>query len=374
MSRFTAAAALLPALLSINQLCIAQASEGTVPMTRTYYIAADEVEWDYAPGGMNRFTGRELSELDSLLLTPGADRIGRVYKKALYREYTDSTFSTLKPRGEDWEHLGYLGPLLRAVVGDTLRVVFRNHASHPYSIHPHGVFYDKDSEGALYDDGTGSTDKLDDAVMPGDTYTYNWPVPERAGPAERDGSSILWTYHSHTNENADVNAGLMGAMIITRRNMALPDASPEDVDREFVIAFSEIDENESHYHEENINTYAGEPDLVPRDRTFAELSYLLDLRETVNGFTFATLPGLRMQVGERVRWYVFGTTNFEVHAPHWHGQTTTVSGMRTDVLSVLTMEAIVADMIPDNPGTWTFHCHVAPHMVFGMSAMFTVEP
>jgi len=70
---------------------------------------------------------------------------------------------------------------------------------------------------------------------------------------------------------------------------------------------------------------------------------------------------------------VFGTTNFEVHAPHWHGQTAVVNNRRTDVLSLLTMQMITADMTPDNPGTWLFHCHVAPHILFGMSAMFTVE-
>ncbi len=23
--------------------------------------------------------------------------------------------------------------------------------------------------------------------------------------------------------------------------------------------------------------------------------------------------------GERVRWYLFASTSFEIHAPHWHG-------------------------------------------------------
>jgi len=50
----------------------------------------------------------------------------KVYKKALYREYTDSTFSELKPRPPEWEHLGIMGPLMRGAVGDTFRVVFRN--------------------------------------------------------------------------------------------------------------------------------------------------------------------------------------------------------------------------------------------------------
>jgi manganese oxidase len=48
--------------------------------------------------------------------------------------------------------------------------------------------------------------------------------------------------------------------------------------------------------------------------------------------------------------------------------------MRTDVLNLVTMGMIVADMTPDNPGTWLFHCHVEPHQTAGMSALFVVEP
>ena len=87
-------------------------------------------------------------------------------------------------------------------------------------MHPHGVFYDKDSEGAPYNDGTSGKDKDDDAVPPGKTHFYTWQVPERAGPGPNDPSSIVWLYHSHTNELKDVESGLVGAMIITRRGMA----------------------------------------------------------------------------------------------------------------------------------------------------------
>ena len=54
------------------------------------------------------------------------DRIGGTYKKALYFEYTDESFSILKNRTEDQLHLGYLGPVIRGAVGDTIQVVFKN--------------------------------------------------------------------------------------------------------------------------------------------------------------------------------------------------------------------------------------------------------
>ena len=64
-------------------------------------------------------------------------------------------------------------------------------------MHPHGLAYDKASEGALYDDGTSGADKADDLIKPGESHTYTWRVPPRAGPGPGDGSSMLWMYHSH---------------------------------------------------------------------------------------------------------------------------------------------------------------------------------
>lgn len=72
---------------------------------------------------------------------PGPRYIGRRNKKAVYREYTDSTFTTQKQRSKDEEYLGILGPLIKAEVGDIIEVVFKNLASRQYSIHPHGLFY-----------------------------------------------------------------------------------------------------------------------------------------------------------------------------------------------------------------------------------------
>ena len=132
---------------------------------RTYYIAADEVTWDYVPGGMDGIAGTPFKPVGLFVggLAPGAKPVEKpvptAYLKALYREYTDDTFHTLKPRPAEWEHLGLLGPLIRAEVGDTIRVVFRNNGQHPYSMHPHGVFYNKDSEGALYDDAVARSAK-----------------------------------------------------------------------------------------------------------------------------------------------------------------------------------------------------------------------
>lgn len=360
-------------LFAAALLALASGSGGAT--TRTYYIAADEVEWDYAPSGRNLISGLPFDEVERDWVATGPDRIGRVYLKALYREYMDSTFTTLKPRPPEWEHLGFLGPLLRAQVGDTIRVVFRNNARFPASVHPHGVFYTKSSEGAPSADGTSGADRADDGVPPGGTHVYVWPVPERAGPAHGDPSSVLWMYHSHVNEEKDVSTGLLGAMIVTARGKARADASPEDVDREIVVAFAEVDENESWFLDHNIDTYTTDPASVPRDQiAFFQPFGDSNFKESMNGFLYGHLRLPDLRVGDKVRWYLMADTNFSVHAPHWHGNTVVANHMRTDVVSLTTMEMLIADMVPDDPGAWLFHCHVGGHLKRGMQARYTVLP
>ncbi|HXW13398.1 MAG TPA: hypothetical protein VEN79_02720, partial [Terriglobia bacterium] len=94
-----------------------------VGKTRTYYVAADEVNWDYAPSGRDQAMGCPFDEIAKGYTEPGPHRIGRVYKKAIYREYTDASFSTLKVRPAAEQYLGLLGPILRGEVGDTIMVV-----------------------------------------------------------------------------------------------------------------------------------------------------------------------------------------------------------------------------------------------------------
>ena len=341
-------------------------------------MAAEEVVWDYAPADRSLITNEPWNDLQRPFVTAGDMHVGRLAKKAIYREYTDSTFTALKARPPEWEHLGIMGPLLRGVVGDTIRVVFLNRASFPASMHPHGVFYLKDSEGAPYEDGTDSTAKLDDGVPTGSRHTYIWPVPARAGPSHNEGSTAFWMYHSHTDEVGDVNAGLIGPMIITARAHARADATPDDVDRELVVGFLEFDETNSTLWRENLRTYGKPPADLKAEWVFGERTVGPEsqyaFKETLNGFLYGNASGLTMREGDRVRWYLMASTNFEMHAPHWHGNTVQASHMTTDMASLLPMGMLVADMVPDNPGEWLFHCHVAPHLLMGMEATYEVLP
>lgn len=351
--------------------------------TRTYYVAADVVLWDYAPGDRDRISGIPFAEHPhaGTFVLGGEHRIGSAYYKILYREYTDETFTSLKMDVDPeyrarWGHLGALGPPLLAQVSDTIRVVFRNNSLQPVSMHPHGVFYDKDSEGAPYCidpvPNAPCPGAVTDAVPPGQMVTYVWPVPERAGPAKMDGSSIMWMYHSHTDEVMDTNTGLVGPIIITQRGRITESGKPTDVDREFVFLFTVFDENQSWLLEQNINAFAGDPAGVdPEDEDFEESN----LMHSINGWVYGYQPleWVTMRRGERVRWYMLGLgTEVDIHTPHWHGQTGVFMGQRTDIIELLPASMKVFDMEPDNPGTWLFHCHVNDHINAGMLTRFSV--
>jgi FtsP/CotA-like multicopper oxidase with cupredoxin domain len=369
----------------ITLLCRAQPTpDFSAGKVRVYYVAADEVEWDYAPDGINKMMGMKFSGYPNVFVEQGPQRIGKVYRKAVYREYTDATFSTLKPRAPEWEHTGILGPVLRAEVGDTIRVVFKNNSSYPASMHSHGVFYNKASEGASYDDGTSGEDKADDDVAQGKTHIYTWEVPERAGPGPGDPSSLVWLYHSHGNRA--VESGLVGAIIVTARGMARPDGKPKDVDREFVNLYMIFDENTSWYIDHNIQAYAGDPkavkkaDFVPLD-TDGNLSAggtgfaAANFKATINGYIFANGPMMTMKKGEHVRWYLLTMgegVNF--HTAHWHGNDVLDHGRRTDVVLLGPAQMETVDMVPDNLGIWLYHCHVEDHMDIGMVTRYKVVP
>jgi hephaestin len=338
-------------------------------VTRRYYIAADLVDWNYAPLALNGITGQPFDDVANTFVQNGAGRIGSIYQKCLYRAYTDQTFKHLVPRPTTETYLGLLGPVIRAEVGDTIRVSYRNNCSFSTSMHPHGVFYSKSSEGAPYDDNTSGADKSDDAVPPGKSHTYIWQVPERAGPGPSDGSSVMWMYHSHTDEVADTYAGLMGPMVVTRRGMARPDGSPKDVDTEFFEMFSVMNENLSPLVDHNQHTF--EKPFQPADEEFGESN----LMHSINGYVFGNQPVITMKRGKHVRWYVMSMgTEVDLHTPHWHGNVVTVGGMRMDVVDLLPASMIVADMVPDDPGTFLFHCHVNDHITAGMLTRYTVTP
>ncbi|HSW11610.1 MAG TPA: multicopper oxidase family protein [Solimonas sp.] len=91
---------------------------------------------------------------------------------------------------------GIPGPQIKAKVGDTVIVHFRNNLNtEAASIHWHGIELDNES------DGTAVTQ---DAVLPGQSYTYRFRI-FRPG--------VYW-YHSHIQPGNATFAGMYGSLII----------------------------------------------------------------------------------------------------------------------------------------------------------------
>lgn len=327
--------------------------------TRRYFIAAEPELWDYAPLGQDPICGKPLPP------TIAAKRRGG---RIRYVQYTDESFQA---KVIEAPRLGVLGPVLRGTVGDFLSITFINRAGRPLSMHPHGVKYDKDSEGSYYLPKPG----LGAAVGPGAKFTYVWHLDEESGPLPGEPASKGWLYHSHVEGDEEAELGLVGFIVVTDPKRARPDGTPSDIDREMAALFMFHDESGIGTAMKEALEYGTAGMNVPQ-LTWTQIQEQTELgsRAAINGYIFGNLPGLDMNEGERVRWYLFGLGSVEdFHTAHWHGLRVIEEGRRrTDVVELLPASMKTADMLADNPGQWLFHCHVAEHMLEGMFARVTV--
>ena len=329
--------------LGLRAVCVVLAASGCGvapyrPRTRTYYVRAEPVRWNFSPERYDSVMGQRLPH-------PWGDSL--VYPMLRYVGYTDSTFTTAVAT-PPWQ--GILGPTLRALTGDTIRVVFRNATRQPLSMHPHGVRYSPENEGALYNPPRGGGD----SVTPGGSFTYNWLAGRESGPQGGELSSKVWLYHSHVHPEREIDQGLVGAIIVTDPARGNPvTAVPTDVDREFITFWTIFNENG--------------PTSPPRE---AEMN----LKHSINGLFFGNLRGLTMAKGDRVRWYVSALgSETDLHTPHWHGAKLQLDQRSyLDVIELLPGSMKVADMIARNPGVWMLHCHVNDHMAAGMYTTYTI--
>ncbi|XP_012889745.1 PREDICTED: hephaestin [Dipodomys ordii] len=339
--------------------------------TRVYYLGIRDVYWNYAPKGRNVITNQPLESdtVASSFLKSDKNRIGSSYKKTIYKEYRDNTY-TEEVAQPAW--LGFLGPVLQAEVGDVILVHLKNFATRPYTIHPHGVFYEKDSEGSLYPDGSSGHLKADDSVPPGGIHIYNWTVPEGHAPTSADPACLTWIYHSHVDAPRDIATGLIGPLITCKRGTLNGNFPPrrQDVDHNFFLLFSVVDENLSWHLDENIVTYCKDPASVDKeDEAFQESNRM----HAINGFVFGNLPELSMCSQKHVAWHLFGMGNeVDVHTAFFHGQMLTTRGHRTDVAHIFPATFVTAEMVPQEPGTWLISCQVNSHFQSGMQALYKV--
>ena len=111
------------------------------------------------------------------------------------------------------------GPLIEAEVGDAVVVNFQNAVDAPVTIHPHGIFYSQDMDGAY----KGRHTDPGGFVQPKQTFQYVWEA--------REGTEGAWLYHDHgPMDPLPLFKGLFGPLIIR------PAGAPPPT-REFNLTF-----------------------------------------------------------------------------------------------------------------------------------------
>jgi hypothetical protein len=111
----------------------------------------------------------------------------------------------------------------------------------PVSLHPHGLRYTRQFEGAFVNDG-GRTNRTSGGhyVETNQEFQYEWDATVESGPSVEGLSTKFWAYHSHTHE-LHHHAGLFGPLIVG--DPAKCDHQtmlPLDVDSEQVFVFNRV--------------------------------------------------------------------------------------------------------------------------------------
>ncbi|KAI5127395.1 Coagulation Factor V [Manis pentadactyla] len=323
-----------------------------------YYLAAEEVSWDYAKLAKSEMDNEDHYDIPE----------DTIYKKVVFRKYLDSTFSTRDPRGECEEHLGILGPVIRAEVGDVIQVRFKNLASRPYSLHAHGLFYEKSSEGKTYEDESPEWFQEDNAIQPNSSYTYVWHATERAGPESPGSACRAWAYYSAVNPEKDTHSGLVGPLLICQKGTLHAESStPVDM-REFVLLFMVFDEKKSWYYQRKHQS----PRLWTPASSETKNAHKFP---AINGMIYS-LPGLSMYGQEWVRLHLLNVGGpRDMHVVRFHGQTLLENGTQQHQLGVwplLPGTFKTLEMKASKPGWWLLDSEVGESQQAGMQTPFLI--
>src|SRR4051812_27800818 len=150
---------------------------------REYWIKAGGVRWNIAPSGRDQMMNKPVKGKTT-------------FTAYAYRPYTQGF---KKPAGP----ATIPGPLIEAEVGDAVVVHFRNGLSTPVTMHPHGIHYPQEMDGAY----KGKFTDPGGFVQKNRTFTYRWEA--------RAGTEGAWLYHDHgPMDPIPVFKGLFGPLIV----------------------------------------------------------------------------------------------------------------------------------------------------------------
>jgi FtsP/CotA-like multicopper oxidase with cupredoxin domain/zinc transporter ZupT len=221
------------------------------------------------------------------------------------------------------------GPLLRFTVGDRVEIVVHNKLPQPTTVHWHGMAVPNAMDGL-----PGVTQP---PISPGGTFTYRFTVtPQMIGTHH---------YHSHVNDDFQMDQGLYGPLIVDPAPSVEGSASTtnaREIDALYVISAFKIGSSE----EEN--------------------AFVL------NGKAFPEAPALIVPQGAKVRLRLINASAEQSHVMHLHGYTFQIAALDGNPLAtpisantVTLGAAQTADIVftADNPGVWMFHCHILDHTI-----------
>lgn len=286
------------------------ASLGPGGQTREYWIAAEPARWNIVPTHYDQMTAQKVKQGKTSFGAYGF----RAYSPGFKAPLGNATIP---------------GPLIDAEVGDTVVVHFRNKLKAPVTMHPHGIFYANEMDGAY----KGKWTDPGGFVQSNRTFTYVWEAQE--------GTEGTWLYHDHgPMDPLPTFKGLFGPMVIRPRGEARPDS-------EFFLGF-----------------HTWDPSITGLKGTYY----------CVNGKAYAgNTPTLEAKVGQRVAFHVYGIDNF-FHTFHLHGHRWQEGdGRIADNKTFGPADSFRVEFTEDNPGRWFYHCHVFQHLHQGMNGWYLVS-
>uniref|UniRef100_A0A8C8I6X4 F5/8 type C domain-containing protein n=1 Tax=Oncorhynchus tshawytscha TaxID=74940 RepID=A0A8C8I6X4_ONCTS len=337
---------------------------------RSYYIAAQEITWDYG-----------IRKPHQLIKTRerrrGMRKFLTEYKKVVFRAYSERDFQIPVTRGELQEHLGLMGPIIKAEINDLLTVTFKNMASRPYSLHLHGV-YDKTQGDGWTQTQWGSSRAgvagvPGEAVQPGEVRVYTWRITRKQGPTAAEFDCKAGAYYSTQNKVKDLHSGLIGPLVICKPGTLHPQLNLQPNLQEYALLFHTFDETKSWYLDENIRQYCIPPCQARRDDPWFQLSNKF---AAINGYVAETLPGLMVGQHQQVRWHLLNVGgDGEYHTAHFHGLPFSIHKEQEHRMGVYNLYPGVfgtVEMRPATVGTWMVECTVGEHQLAGMRAKLLV--
>lgn len=276
---------------------------------REYWIRAEPARWNIVPTGRDAMMDRKIK---------GKTK----FTAYAYRAYSPGFAAPLGPPTIP-------GPTIEAEIGDTIVVNFQNMLEAPVTMHPHGVFYSVEMDGAY----KGRHTDPGGFVQRKQTFQYVWEA--------REGTQGAWLYHDHgPMDPLPVYRGLFGPVIVREPGAPRPA-------REFFLVF-----------------HSFTPVTTDLNQSFS----------CVNGYAYAgNTPNLSASVGDSVSFHVYAIDDF-FHTFHLHGHRwLDPAGQVIDNETLGPGDVITASFVEDNPGRWLYHCHVFSHLHTGMNGWYIVN-